>query len=127
MYYQCYCCCCCCFCSLFLIQISSKAGDRCGLLVWCHLGNIIKGSTDIDRSTIFITIKQNYLLSRVQQFLLYLTLAELVGTNGKVIASLANLHRFLESTFRKIVFLEIFFLFSGTQLSATIILRQPHF
>ena len=59
MYYQCCCCCCCCCCcSLFLIQISSKAGDRCGLLVWCHLGNIIKGSTDIDRSPIFITIKR---------------------------------------------------------------------
>merc|ERR1719397_353063 len=65
--------------SLQRLMISSKAGEPCGLLLWCHLGNLIKGSsTDIDRA---------------QQFLLYLALADLVGTSGKVIASLAALHR----------------------------------
>ena len=41
------------------------------------------------------TLLLNRFWFRAQQFLLYLALAELVGTSGKVIANLAALHRYL--------------------------------
>ena len=122
--------------SSFTSQISAKAKEPCGLLLWCHLGNLLAGSDHSERSVcnqLELSLVQLWQLNnlllhkyksqhplaprpgrpiwtklyqksgkysranchppRAQQFLVYLTLAEWVGTSGKFITSLAALHR----------------------------------
>ena len=70
--------------SLQRMLVSARIGDSCGLLLWCRIGWMLSAlDQSEDRSS----------LVAAQQQLVYLTLAEMVGTSGEVFVELVRLHR----------------------------------
>ena len=69
--------------SLQRILISARAGDMCGMLMWCWFGWTLTPASPHSPDVITLSRQQ----------LVYLALAELTGASGKTFVDLVKMHR----------------------------------
>ena len=69
--------------SLQRLLVSVKTGDTCAKILWCHFGQLLSSSNSQSSS---------YRWIRAQQFLVYLTLAEMTNVAGKPFTEIVKLH-----------------------------------
>ena len=69
--------------SLQRILISARAGDMCGMLMWCWFGWTLTPASQHSPDVITLSRQQ----------LVYLALAELTGASGKSFVDLVKMHR----------------------------------